>query len=150
MSHETMNGYSSNGFDKISISNGGVNNQELQDKLQKLTLQPHAHKSKYLGDDVDYSSRPARSTLSPSPRQDEKFRAEHHQDTVRDLASSYRDILFSLGEDPSRQGLLKTPERAAKAMLYFTKGYDEKISGIAYFVLIFILSFKIHVSNEKK
>lgn len=46
-----------------------------------------------------------------------------------DMAQSYRMLLSSLGEDPSRQGLLKTPERAAKAMLFFTKGYDQSIEG---------------------
>lgn len=47
-----------------------------------------------------------------------------------DMAQSYRMLLSSLGEDPSRQGLLKTPERAAKAMLFFTKGYDQSIEGM--------------------
>lgn len=46
-----------------------------------------------------------------------------------DMAQSYRLLLSSLGEDPMRQGLLKTPERAAKAMLFFTKGYDQSIEG---------------------
>lgn len=45
------------------------------------------------------------------------------------MAQSYRLLLSSLGEDPMRQGLLKTPERAAKAMLFFTKGYDQNIEG---------------------
>lgn len=46
-----------------------------------------------------------------------------------DMARSYRMMLSSLGEDPDRQGLLKTPERAAKAMLFFTKGYDQSLEG---------------------
>lgn len=46
-----------------------------------------------------------------------------------DMAQSYRLLLESLGEDPKRQGLLKTPERAAKAMLFFTKGYDQSLQG---------------------
>ena len=50
-------------------------------------------------------------------------------DAVRDMADAYRMIITSVGEDPARQGLLRTPERAAKAFLYFTKGYDEKIKG---------------------
>lgn len=45
------------------------------------------------------------------------------------MAQSYRMLLSSLGEDPTRQGLLKTPERAAKAMLFFTKGYDQSLQG---------------------
>lgn len=46
-----------------------------------------------------------------------------------DMAHSYRMLLGSLGENPDRQGLLKTPERAAKAMLFFTKGYDQSLEG---------------------
>ncbi|EDO25857.1 predicted protein, partial [Nematostella vectensis] len=42
----------------------------------------------------------------------------------------YETILSNIGEDKDRQGLLKTPERAAKAMLYFTKGYEEKVQEI--------------------
>lgn len=38
-------------------------------------------------------------------------------------------LIPGLGEDPERQGLLKTPERAAKAMLFFTKGYDQSLEG---------------------
>uniref|UniRef100_A0A0N5A7M5 GTP cyclohydrolase 1 n=1 Tax=Syphacia muris TaxID=451379 RepID=A0A0N5A7M5_9BILA len=46
------------------------------------------------------------------------------------IAEAYRSILHSVGEDPDRIGLLKTPERAARAMLYFTKGYKESLSEI--------------------
>lgn len=45
------------------------------------------------------------------------------------MSRSYRLLLGSLGENPDRQGLLKTPERAAKAMLFFTKGYDQSLEG---------------------
>lgn len=45
------------------------------------------------------------------------------------LAAAYTTILRGLGEDPQRQGLLKTPWRAATAMQFFTKGYQEKIVG---------------------
>ncbi|CAH8849093.1 unnamed protein product [Trichobilharzia szidati] len=47
-----------------------------------------------------------------------------------DLVSAFHKILIAVGENPNREGLLKTPERAAKAMLYFTKGYEERVSDI--------------------
>ncbi|KRJ99768.1 GTP cyclohydrolase 1 isoform X3 [Drosophila yakuba] len=47
-----------------------------------------------------------------------------------DMARSYRLLLGGLGENPDRQGLIKTPERAAKAMLYFTKGYDQSLEDV--------------------
>ncbi len=42
---------------------------------------------------------------------------------VEQLQEHYKAILSILGEDSSREGLLKTPERVAKAMLTLTKGY---------------------------
>lgn len=52
------------------------------------------------------------------------------------LAEKYRVILEDLGEDPNREGLLKTPERVAKAMQFFMQGYEqdpEKIISSAMF-----------------
>eukprot|EP01064_Diplonema_japonicum_P031989 TRINITY_DN5912_c2_g2_i2.p1 TRINITY_DN5912_c2_g2~~TRINITY_DN5912_c2_g2_i2.p1 ORF type:complete len:379 (+),score=62.25 TRINITY_DN5912_c2_g2_i2:51-1187(+) len=46
------------------------------------------------------------------------------------LSKSYFEILENLGEDPRREGLLKTPARAAKAMMFFTKGYNENIADV--------------------
>lgn len=40
------------------------------------------------------------------------------------IASKYKTILSDLGENSEREGLLKTPERVAKAMQYMTHGYD--------------------------
>ena len=41
------------------------------------------------------------------------------------MASHYSEIIETLGEDVNREGLLKTPERVAKAMQYLTQGYSQ-------------------------
>ncbi|KAM4693109.1 GTP cyclohydrolase 1-like [Discoglossus pictus] len=46
------------------------------------------------------------------------------------LESAYTSILRNLGENPEREGLLKTPSRAAKAMQFLTKGYHETIHDV--------------------
>ncbi len=44
-------------------------------------------------------------------------------EVIEKLAGHYKEILTLLGEDPGREGLLKTPERVAKAMGFLTQGY---------------------------
>jgi GTP cyclohydrolase IA len=43
---------------------------------------------------------------------------------IKSLSKKYKEIIEEIGEDTSREGLLKTPERVAKAMQYLTHGYD--------------------------
>jgi len=49
---------------------------------------------------------------------------QYNQDKVDRIAAHYTDILESLGENPNREGLIKTPERVAKALQFLTHGYD--------------------------
>lgn len=44
---------------------------------------------------------------------------------IEAIAGHYREIIALLGEDPGREGLVKTPMRAAKAMWYATRGYRQ-------------------------
>lgn len=46
------------------------------------------------------------------------------------LAELYRNIIDSIGEDVSREGIVKTPDRAAKAIQYLTSGYADSPSEI--------------------
>ena len=46
------------------------------------------------------------------------------------MCDAVRTILECVGEDPARPGLLDTPERYAKALLFFTKGYGENLRDI--------------------
>ena len=49
----------------------------------------------------------------------------YNQERIEKLMGHYREILRLLGEDPEREGLIKTPERVAKAMSFITKGYGQ-------------------------
>lgn len=46
------------------------------------------------------------------------------------MKNDFKHIIESIGEDPNREGLLRTPERAAKAMEYLTQGYHQSLDDI--------------------
>jgi GTP cyclohydrolase I len=48
---------------------------------------------------------------------------QYNPAVIERIAEKYRAVLESLGEDPTREGLVKTPERAAKALQFLTHGY---------------------------
>ncbi|MFN4893086.1 MAG: GTP cyclohydrolase I FolE [Bacteroidota bacterium] len=49
---------------------------------------------------------------------------QYDEQCTSSLIKSYKDAIAQLGEDPEREGLIKTPERVAKAMQYMTQGYQ--------------------------
>jgi GTP cyclohydrolase I len=54
------------------------------------------------------------------------YKTESYDTDVTDaLAGHYRSVISLLGEDVEREGLVKTPERMAKAMQYLTQGYQQ-------------------------
>jgi len=49
------------------------------------------------------------------------------EEKLKKIADAYKTIIECLGEDVEREGLVLTPMRAAKAMVYFTKGYETSL-----------------------
>ncbi|KAJ3795197.1 GTP cyclohydrolase I [Lentinula aff. detonsa] len=68
---------------------------------------------------------PAKSTYSRLTATPEEKAAREKK-----LTEAVRTILDCIGEDPNREGLLKTPERYAKAVLWMTKGYEDRLADV--------------------
>lgn len=72
---------------------------------------------------------------SAEPRRSRTYSIEEKKRSAEGLkldaiAASYETIIKNLGEDSEREGLKKTPMRAAKAMAFFTKGYETSLVDI--------------------
>lgn len=81
------------------------------------------------GSAIDFEglSWPSSGTLS---RLRERDHPDEAQARLNKLSGAVRTILECIGEDPDREGLHGTPERYAKAMMFFTKGYEENLRDI--------------------
>ena len=77
--------------------------------------------------DFDGLSWPSVGTLS---RLHERTSPADAEARLAKLSGAVRIILECIGEDPDREGLHGTPERYAKAMMFFTKGYEENLRDI--------------------
>lgn len=63
-------------------------------------------------------------------KEKKKSHHEKNEETVQKMESAVRTILEGIGEDPTRAGLVDTPSRFTKALLYMTKGYHETLPQI--------------------
>jgi len=53
-----------------------------------------------------------------------KYFEEYNEEITENMKNSFRSIIEGVGENPEREGVVKTPERAAKAMQFLTQGYS--------------------------
>ncbi|KAF1346018.1 hypothetical protein BDV97DRAFT_33887 [Delphinella strobiligena] len=73
-------------------------------------------------DGLSWPSTGTRERLESTP--------EQAAERLEKLSGAVRTLLECIGEDPDREGLHGTPERYAKAMMFFTKGYEENLRDI--------------------
>ncbi|XP_038072055.1 GTP cyclohydrolase 1-like [Patiria miniata] len=117
------------------LENGFLNEEE---KLKLAGTSPYAVHHNGGGGDVmvlgtrETGSQPSTSKNSASSGgSDKKIRDPlDAEKLLPGMVQSYKSLIASVGEDPDRQGLKKTPERAAKALMFFTKGYEQKIEDV--------------------
>lgn len=50
--------------------------------------------------------------------------------SLDDLAQAYSSMIEAIGEDPDREGLLRTPNRAARALAFLTQGYQQDLHDV--------------------
>src|SRR5579875_913867 len=66
---------------------------------------------------------------SPAQRAEEAAHVGLSQATVPQI---YSELLRRVGEDPARDGLLRTPERMEKAMSFLTRGYHQSVDDVLH------------------
>ena len=93
---------SSNGFNRLNPNNPNLLNPNLVERV---------------------STRPDRNTHNG---QEAKIQPASDTSTEK-MMDAVRTMLEAVGEDPEREGLLKTPKRVAEAMKFLTQGYDQSL-----------------------
>jgi len=86
---------------------------ESKKRVRDEHIESDLKKTKTSGENLD----------SKVPNGDKQTVANEEEIRLDRIATAGREILLAMGEDPEREGLLKTPVRMAKAMVDFTKGY---------------------------
>ena len=66
---------------------------------------------------------------TPAQRAAEAAHVELGHATIQQI---YAELLHRIGEDPSRNGLVRTPERMEKAMAFLTRGYNQTVEGVLH------------------
>lgn len=105
---------------------------------------PEEQEEEVAADDTKHSNSNGSATRSPSPvidfdglsrpslgtRERLEETKEQADKRLSKMCGAVRTLLECVGEDVNREGVLATPERYAKAMLFFTKGYQQNVKDI--------------------
>ena len=118
--------------DQLTQRSGAVSNMSVTMDMSKNKINPGNGESQFANMSIR-SSDPNLVNGGNSVTENGACSMVSDDDIAKQMASQYEMILNHIGEDPTRQGLLKTPQRAAKAMMFFTKGYKENIKGKSIF-----------------
>jgi GTP cyclohydrolase I len=94
-------------------------------KTPLKTSRAHSPYTQHPTIDFDGLSWPSKGTLARKEATEEE-----KKERLEKLSGAVRTMLECLGEDPDREGLRDTPDRYAKALLFFTKGYEENLRDI--------------------
>ncbi|CAO2647155.1 Nn.00g080770.m01.CDS01 [Neocucurbitaria sp. VM-36] len=115
--------------DRHEIVNGEIDvegyNEGAVAPTPLATSRAHSPYTQHPTIDFDGLSWPSKGT-----RGRKEATEEEKAENLKKLSGAVRTMLECLGEDPDREGLLDTPERYAKALLFFTKGYEENLRDI--------------------
>lgn len=123
---EAGKGSSANTNNRDMVKNGEDDVEDhYQSQTPLATSRAHSPYTQHPTIDFDGLSWPSKGT-----RTRKEATEEEKAENLKKLSGAVRTMLECLGEDPDREGLLDTPERYAKAMLFFTKGYEENLRDI--------------------
>ncbi|KAJ9066920.1 hypothetical protein DSO57_1004997 [Entomophthora muscae] len=104
------------GWDKVYLNGSSVNSPQLS----------------RLNSSIIRSSTPVEADGLSWPSKGTRVRAteteEQREVRLKRLSEAVKTMIECVGEDPEREGVLKTPMRYAKAMLFFTKGYEQNVT----------------------
>ena len=109
--------------DKLSLNHGSHrSHQHYQHHQNHDSNGNHLKRIKYSNNDS-----PDDTEVEGSIKENGHLKVDDAENAEQLIAESYFNIIKSIGEDTNREGLLKTPLRAAKAIKHFTKGYKDDL-----------------------